>query len=132
MKSAFPYLSGDALDLELHVVSSLHDAQRYDYRWQLQEYYNGSYRLEKESKGDFVASPRGRTRVQLDTHLLQHSGKYHIILTLEQSGNILTTQTLLNFGVAERDQLYLNAGIGLTSGIIGAVIGSLLTIVLVN
>ena len=68
--------------------------------------------------------------MQLDTHLLQHGGEYHIILILAQNSNAPESQTLLNFKVIVRDELYAHFFGGLMVGFVGAVIGALLTIFL--
>lgn len=133
LKFFIPYLSGDVMDLELHVVSNHSVTHQCEYKWQLQEFLpDRTYVVEKESDGSFMSKPARKTEVQLDTHLLQHGGEYHVIMSLAQGSNPLQSQTLLNFRVLVRDEVYINCLLGLVSGFIGAVVGALLAIFLVS
>ena len=126
-----PYLSGDVLDLELHVKSGSDSVQQYEYWWQLQELLpDKTYRALQQCNGSFKSKPLGTTKIQLDTYLIQHEDEYHVIVSLKpidkQSEPI--KQTLLNFKALARDAVITNCLIGLATGFIGAVIGALLVI----
>lgn len=119
------FLSGDILDLELCVKSKNDSVQEYKYTWELQEWSNREYWKEKQSSGSLMTSPRGTAKVQLDTHLLQHEGEYHLIVSMYRANKPeeQRVQTLLNFKVLAYDTFYTDIFKTLMSGFIGAILG---------
>lgn len=134
LRKCVPYLSGGVLNLEMRVNSRSDTAQQYEYSWQLQELLpDKTYRVLEARKGTFKTKPLNMTKVGLDTYLIQHSGEYHLILTLKRAdrqGEPMT-QTLFNFKAPARDAVYIGLFLTLLSsifGIIGIIIGALLVL----
>ena len=127
------YLTGSVLDVNLCVKSESHDAQKYEYTWELQYWsqLHEKHIIEKHDNGSFMAPAHGVLKIPLDTHLFLHEGEYHLIVNMirgidKQQEN--KVQTLVTFKVLSYDVFYADVFKTLMVGFLGAIVGALLTI----
>jgi endoglucanase Acf2 len=125
-------LTGETLDLELIVRSSSDASLKYDFEWQLQDILpdRTAFRVVEHQKGSFVTKAKGITNVQLTTHLIQYEADYHLIITSLNGNSLFSAgpQTMLNFYALTRDAYIQKWLVGLMTGLVGGIIGALLTI----
>jgi len=115
------------------VKSESHDAQKYEYTWELQYWsqLHEKHIIEKHDNGSFMAPAHGVLKIPLDTHLFLHEGEYHLIVNMirgidKQQEN--KVQTLVTFKVLSYDVFYADVFKTLMVGFLGAIVGALLTI----
>ena len=118
-KKWLPYLTGDNLDLELKVTSSLDTDEQCSYHWLLYDFgTDKNKRIVEQRNGSIVIKSNDVTFEHLKNHLILYESEYHMDVQCKTQQH-----TLLSFYAMSRDVYRAKWSTALMSGFIGGILG---------